>query len=96
MKSLGIRETFRIFSVANAVIGITYFLFNYFFIRRRPSENAEIAKQISIDAIEENKTIPKDQQPKSALKEEPLSYEDAFTNMGFEDTELENTVDNKL
>nr|CAD7600898.1 unnamed protein product [Timema genevievae] len=55
MKGFGTRSTFRIFSVMCTITGICYFLFNRFYLSRRPqSEGNEIGKKKVVPSTQDD------------------------------------------
>ncbi|KAK5639361.1 hypothetical protein RI129_011853 [Pyrocoelia pectoralis] len=96
MKYIGTRSTFQVFAAVAAVTGMVYFCFNHFYMRKWPSEGRDITKKDSlkhtagVNDINLNDKVNGVEKQESALKD-PLPYEDALTNYGYEDTENTDT-----
>lgn len=94
MKAVGTRATFRIFAGFAAVSGLIYFAFNHLYMRKRPSQGVDITKadttkpensSINLSTIDTTNGIIIQE---VIVKEDMLPYEDALTNLGYEDTEI--------
>lgn len=87
INAISIRATFQVFAVFTMVTGLIYVGFYHFYMKQRPSAGTDITK----------KDVEKPPQVDLATKpvvngmehEIPASYEDALTNLAFEDTEME-------
>ncbi|KAF2883909.1 hypothetical protein ILUMI_22294 [Ignelater luminosus] len=93
MKTFGTRATYRIFAAAAAITGILYFIFNHFYMKKRPSEGTDITKKDPVKPpqnfvdVDLKPVANGMQQHDHIIKEDALPYEDALTNLGYEDTE---------
>ncbi|KAK4871463.1 hypothetical protein RN001_015587 [Aquatica leii] len=90
MKYIGTRATFQIFAAISAITGLLYFCINYFYMRKWPSEGTDITKKDSLKCNPDLSGIDLKNKlscPETPIKQDPLPYEDAITNYGYEDTE---------
>ncbi|XP_030746351.1 major facilitator superfamily domain-containing protein 6-like [Sitophilus oryzae] len=92
IKPIGIRHTFQVFAVFTIIIGIIYFAFYHFYIKKRPSEGTDITKK---DSIKPQDTFSEVNRKSGSLvngeahEVHPAVYEDAMCNPAYEASEEE-------
>lgn len=85
INAISIRTTFQVFAIFTTVAGLIYVGFYHFYMKHRPSDGTDITKK-DVEKIPQG-FIDVDLAAKPTEHDIPASYEDALTNLAFEDTE---------
>lgn len=87
INAISIRSTLQVFAVFTTITGFIYLAFYHFYMKHRPSDGTDITKRDAEKPpqgfVDVDLTTP------AVDHDLPVGYEDALTNLAFEDTEME-------
>lgn len=93
INAISIRATFQVFAISTTITGLIYVGFYHFYMKHRPSDGTDITKK-DVEKPTQN-FVDIDLAAKQADHDIPVGYEDALTNLAFEDTEMEEELKNE-
>lgn len=93
INAVTIRTTFQIFATSTAITGLIYIAFYHLYMKHRPSEGNDITKKDVEKPPKGFEDINLNSKPAANGNVEheitPASYEEAVTNLAYEDTEMD-------
>lgn len=91
INAITIRTTFQVFAISTTITGLIYVGFYHFYMKHRPSDGTDITKKDPEKPPQGFADVDLATKPvaNGVDHEVPATYEDALTNLAFEDTEME-------